>query len=426
MRKRLCTLFFGVIFLLAACSASSDSAAVEHANLASAEDLEDSMKQTPMAIEDSGEQIEIYPGEGTLGNAGELTPDAEHSSEEESADTMSYFTFVQESADYLDESGHKLLIEQLTTAAYQSSDAEQSQWVNSLLEQNYSQDADFSQGLLQFAKNNLADLGEQNFYTHSHYVSMGVGRHDASLISLLHLSSAYSGGVHPNSVQTSFNLDLEEKRLLRLEDVIYEGAAEALIRRVKEAVERKFSTIGEGFLYESYVETITTALTYGNMTPYWYFNDEGLVVYFNQYELGPYAAGIISAHISYQDLDSIIKPRYMPAKLSGTVESVTVSDTPVASENYYEINLGAGETIYISVEGEAYHICFSEVYWVEETPVGQSMLFSANHIEDGTVIAITGGVIDPQRIYAIEYCDEAGSHLVYLRNGETYLKLPAE
>lgn len=407
MRKHLYTLMIAMTFLLAACSAPADNTAV-------------CANEAPVTMEDL-EGARAYGSSDCMEEALTQEPSVSAQPQDES---MSYFVFTTNSADYSDDAGHKLLTEHLTTAVFESADPEQSYWVNGFLEQNYCQDADFSQVLLNFAKSNLTESGEQNFYTHSHYVSMGVGRHDESLISLLHLSSAYSGGVHPNSVQTSFNLDLEGSRLLRLEDVIYEGADDALIRRVKKAVEDKFAALGEGYLYENYEQTITTALTYGNMTPYWYFNDEGMVIYFNQYELGPYAAGIISAQLTYEDLESIVKPQYMPPEITGVAEQVTISTTGPENGECYQVYLGEGETVYITIEGDAYHVRFSEVYWVESTPVGQSMMFSADHIEDGTVIQVIGGVVSPERIYAIEYCDSTGSYLLYLYNGETYADFP--
>ena len=157
------------------------------------------------------------------------------------------------------------------------------------------------------------------------------------------------------------------------------------------------------------------------MTSHWYFNEQGLVIFFNQYELAPHAAGIIKVELSYENLGGILKPEFIPERVTGTAIEAAASKTEPASGDICAVSFGEGETLYLSLKGTASYVQLSQVYFAEGTPVGESMLFSANFIEEGTTFAVQGDWFDQDTIYGLQYNDETGGpYVLYVTSADVW------
>ena len=364
-------------------------------------------------------------GSGWLGRTESVTAQPPEATPETVAEApevcaAEYFTFTAQNSTVTDDDGLTIMLENQTIPTFTSADPERSAWVDEILariDRDYRTD---STNLDTYAREYLSMYGSDTFYSFSNYQQMGIARHDETVVSLIVLSSLYSGGTHPNSVQVAYNLDIENRRILRLEDILTETGAGELGRLVQEGVDEKFAPIdGGNGLFDDYADTIGTSMTYGNMTAYWYLNDVGLVVFYNQYELGPYAAGIIKVELPYEALDGILKPEYLPMQPSGAAGRLALRSS---AEGLCEIPITIereGETLLIGVEGTVYQVQLSEVLWLEDTPIAQQILFSAKSLGENDVLEITGGYNDENRSFAIEYIDGRGEgQLVYVHDGE--------
>lgn len=341
--------------------------------------------------------------------------------------SIHYFSFPSNDLFHEDSSGTLLLQEHRIEPVFYCEDRELSAWINGILQQIHYKDATHASQLLEYAGNELAALGKDHFYPYSYHVSMGVGRHDDRVISLLSLSTSYSGGVHPNSVQTAHNLDIRRMKVLELEDVIREDRVEALYALIVDEMELNLSKLGSGALYENYKQIIANSTSYGNMTSYWYLNDKGLVVFFNQYELGPYTSGIMMAQLTYDQLDGILLDEYMPYEYECLAKDVEITREPDPNDWIYCIHLGEGETVYISPIGEAAHIQLSELHLAGDILVGETMLFSASRIDETMTIQITGDLTNKQKLYAVEYFDSSGGpSVLFVCGGKIYEELPLD
>jgi len=295
-------------------------------------------------------------------------------------ETIHYISFHTDTKIYQNEEGQELLRETVIDPVFYSSNTQLSDWVNGYIDGFVISEKNLGVDLLDYAEEELDRIGTE-FYTFSHYQTMGVGRHDSDVISVLSLSSMYSGGPNPSTIQTALNLDLRAQRALRLEDVIVENAGTKLLNQVRSVVQEKFALVEEG-VYPDYDVVLTNALTYGNMTSHWYFNEKGLVIFFNQYVLAPCAAGIIKAELPYNTLQNVLRPEYMPKEYSGTVTDVQISKSAPQTDQILSISFGKGDTVYIHPVGKASHVQLSQVYFAEGVPVGESMLFSANYLDE--------------------------------------------
>ena len=331
-----------------------------------------------------------------------------------------YFYFTKYNNTVTDEEGRNLLIENRCIPGFTSPDPERTAWVGEILDRlGRDYDAE-SANLREYAGEYVAEYGEELFYSYSNYQQLGVARHDDAVVSLISLSSLYSGGAHPNAVQVAYNLDIANRRQLLLEDIIEEKAAPELARMVRQGVDAKFAMIdGGNGLFEDYGDTIDNSMVYGNMTPYWYLNDTGLVIFYNQYELGPYAAGIIKVELAYDALEGILLEDYFPVVGDGIPGDLKVIG---AGERGSRIPITLDEqegVLLIGVEGTVRQVQLSEVMWLEDTPIAQDLRFSALRLEENDVLEIYGGYCDETKSYVIEFTDGRGEHHLYhIRDGE--------
>ena len=325
-----------------------------------------------------------------------------------------YFRFNKNTNHMDDGTGNTLLYENSTQVEFVSTDPERSGWVNGVLagiERDYAAN---SANLYGYAEDFISMNGLEYFYSFSNYQQLGVARHDDAVVSLIELSSLYSGGTHPNSIQTAYNLDIENRRILRLEDVIHPESTDALAELVRAGVDEKFIVIdGGNGLFEDYVDTIDTSMRYGTMTPYWYLNEKGLVIFYNQYELGPYAAGIIKVELPYSKLNDILLEEYFPTITDGHTGDLGLKSN-IGNLHRIPITIQAeGQTLLIGVEGIVHQVQLSEILWLENTLIAQELIFSARTLCENDVLEITGGFDDETRSFAIEFINGRGEPVVY-------------
>lgn len=402
MLKKLILLVITVIFL-AGCGASEPRD--ESSAVTGSETVADTMHETTAPIQtdptDTAEPAETAEPTEPAAASG-VQPE--------------YFVFTADSNTVTADDGTAILYENQTSAQFVSADDARSAWVYSILDQINERFETNSANLLTYAEEYLLENGTDLFYSYSNYQQLGTARHDEAVVSLIEVSSLYSGGSHPNSVQIAYNLDITNQRLLALEDVIAEGTESELARMVREDVDEKFAVIdGMNGLFGDYADTIAGSFSYGNMTPYWYFNDQGLVVFYNQYELGPYAAGIIKVELEYSELEGILLPEYIPAEqtLPGSISLISDAENTIPI-----IIVPDGKTLYIGAEGIVREVQISEVLWLEGTPISQNLIFSARSLSSGDVLEITGGFDDENRSFAIKFRNETGIQVLFIHDGE--------
>ena len=345
-------------------------------------------------------------------SSGALDPDAKL--QEETACDAEYFLFTTTTNTIADASGQPLLYENQCIPIFSSMDAKRSEWVGGVLDDISRDYASNSRNLYAYAEEFVDLNGTESFYSYSNYQQLGIARHDDAVVSLICLSSLYSGGSHPNAVQTAYNLDIEGRRILRLEDVIAEEGAAKLAELVRADVDEKFAVIDGGSgLFEDYAATIDSSMVYGNMTPYWYLNDTGLVIFYNQYELGPYAAGIIKVELPYEALDGILLEQYHRVPANGTPGDLLLRGDWEGWHNIPITIEAEGERLLVGVEGRVYQVQLSEILWLEDTPIAQELIFSAKTLCQNDVLEITGGFDDETRSFAIEFIDGRGAQRIY-------------
>ena len=104
----------------------------------------------------------------------------------------------------------------------------------------------------------------------------------------------YTGGAHGLTTKVSYNYDLKTGKELRLKDLFKEGFDYKSIidKKVREDIEKeKELYFDNGALFKGV-----------NENQAYYLNRDGIIVYFQQYEIAPYSSGIREFKIPYGEL----------------------------------------------------------------------------------------------------------------------------
>lgn len=123
-------------------------------------------------------------------------------------------------------------------------------------------------------------------------------------------SSSYLGGAHGASAQQYFNFDLNKQHLLSLKDIVEPKKENAL----KEKSYQAFKT----WLIET--ELADSVSDYEQVWPFvmtdnFYLGQQGLILQYAEYEIGPYVVGLPRLVIPYAELTDILKHEYLPQEV---------------------------------------------------------------------------------------------------------------
>lgn len=116
------------------------------------------------------------------------------------------------------------------------------------------------------------------------------------VISLYFDQYEYTGGAHGSTVRSSDTWNLQRSRKMELQDVIVQHnnlkleIADIIIGLIEQNNQE-----GTGFYFEDYVKLVNENLKLNNF----YLTEEGVVIYFQQYDIAPYAAGLPTFLIPY-------------------------------------------------------------------------------------------------------------------------------
>lgn len=126
-----------------------------------------------------------------------------------------------------------------------------------------------------------------------------VTHNSENIISLAISSYSNTGGAHGNTNVTFYNFDKATSKLIDINAIITDK--EAFKSLAKQHFQDNIKRDDE-FTYEDYFfgEGFHLPANIG-------FNDEGLILFYNPYEIAPYAMGITEFIIPYEEIDAILE-----------------------------------------------------------------------------------------------------------------------
>ena len=102
--------------------------------------------------------------------------------------------------------------------------------------------------------------------------------------------------------------DLEQQKILKLQDVILPQKMPQLEKLAYSA----FKTWVKDSQLADHIEDYEAVWKF-KMTPNFYLGQHGLILQYDEYEIGPYVVGLARLDLPYDQLNGILKPVYMPS-----------------------------------------------------------------------------------------------------------------
>lgn len=134
-------------------------------------------------------------------------------------------------------------------------------------------------------------------------------RSDERIVSMSVEEYSYLGGAHPNSYIIGYNLNPLTGKEYALRDVVTDY--ERLYQMTGEQLKENYPA--ESF-FEGYEETLKSMFydehgQYGHVQ--WTMDMEGITLHFNNYDLGPYAAGRFEVRFDFSQVPELFQPEFL-------------------------------------------------------------------------------------------------------------------
>ncbi|MCR4589926.1 MAG: DUF3298 and DUF4163 domain-containing protein [Lachnospiraceae bacterium] len=159
---------------------------------------------------------------------------------------------------------------------------------------------------------NKEALASDDEFSHVMYYSCGtyckVKRADSKVFSICIDEYSYTGGAHGTSYSYGVNFDTETGEILAARDI--GDVAPTVEEYVLKTIEASGEEAEEG-MFPEYKETVHSMLSKGMDEMAWWFDDLRLVTAFQQYDIAPYAAGILEFGVPCTELEGF-NEKYLP------------------------------------------------------------------------------------------------------------------
>lgn len=204
--------------------------------------------------------------------------------------------------------------------------------------------------------------------------SVRVPRADENALSLVYNTYEYTGGAHGGYVDRAYVFDTGTGERVTLEMLAVNS--DELKNFLKEQMVSLYEKDEGGYyserIPESFLIDTTPADAIGALVREgsWYLGADGLVIFSDIYELGPYAAGICEFTIPYTELEGRLDNRYMPTEKSGQgsfsiIRQSELSDGSAQIIDRVTVDAG-GEQLCLVAEGIVYDITLSSVSYMDK------------------------------------------------------------
>ena len=213
--------------------------------------------------------------------------------------------------------------------------------------------------MLEIAEDNFTYIWENRLISatleYSATRDVRVERADDKLLNLVFEYYEFTGGAHGSYTDRASVFDTTSGETLTLDKLTddYDALVSFLVDKMLEQTENDERIAPDYIAEADRPEAFRSLLGEGT----WYFDNEGLVIFSNPYEIGPYAAGIIDFHVPYAELAGRIDKKWLPDErnesgifsiypLEEKDENVVLLDRVVLDDNARELCLLAEGTVY--------------------------------------------------------------------------------
>lgn len=144
-------------------------------------------------------------------------------------------------------------------------------------------------------KENVKDYMPDFKQTWDRFSEMKIFSNENDFLTIKYTGYGFSGGAHGYAYENYKIADLKNQKKIQLEDIVEVSKVDWNDVLLKQADSDKFMIFEPGKL--SYNQNF-------------YFDSHGITFVYGQYEIAPYAAGIIPIHIPYSKIMGALKPDF--------------------------------------------------------------------------------------------------------------------
>lgn len=134
-------------------------------------------------------------------------------------------------------------------------------------------------------------------------------------------SSSYLGGAHGSTAQRYYNFDLKNQKQVQLNDL--------LLPKQKAKLDKLAHDAFKTWVIDS--KLANTADEYEQAWPFqvtdnYFLGEQGLILQYGEYEIGPYVVGLPRLVIPFDQLQGVLKPEYLPKVETPAASTVVAAD----------------------------------------------------------------------------------------------------
>lgn len=194
---------------------------------------------------------------------------------------------------------------------------------------------------------------ETNYFPYKVSNGLSVRRADNLALSYLLTQYQYSGGAHGYFGVQGVNLDATTGKALRLSEVM--EVSDYLTQVIIEKLQTKYNPKG---FYENMPELVAKEVASESIV--WSLGARGVTFYFNSYDIAPYASGMLTVTIFFDERPGFFKQKYLRGMadyaeylLPGQAAAVYLNDNPGGQGSELMADGEAGKMI-IVLDGNHY------------------------------------------------------------------------
>lgn len=147
------------------------------------------------------------------------------------------------------------------------------------------------------------------------YVKPQVLNPSGPVVTVVINASNYMGGAHGSSQQKYLNFDLDKQSMLSLDQILIAGKRKSLNDLAYHAFEQWVKETQSDTDFKTYQQ-----LWKFSVSDNFYLSPQGLILQYDEYEIGPYAVGLPRLVIPYPQLQGIVKDDYLPQQYRAAVD----------------------------------------------------------------------------------------------------------
>lgn len=284
--------------------------------------------------------------------------------------------------------------------------------------------------LMEMATDNysyIVSSGEENLpMLYASDNSVKIPRADEKALSLRYSTYEFTGGAHGNGVDRAYVFDTETGERVTLDMLSADSDAlrsflHGYMLSLYEKNEGEYYSqrVLEDFIYEGTLSDAFAALIRDGS---WYLGEDGLVIFSDLYELGPYAAGMCEFVVPYSELSGRLNDKYMPTAKSGEgsfslIRQAELSDGSAQIIDRVTVDT-EGEQLCLAADGIVYDVKLATVSYMDKF-YEMSQLWRCSYMSD-CMLQLDVSIPEGMPNLMLSYSDGAGERhsLVITQSGE--------